>query len=270
MQEFIQSHYGVKMPPEKKIFLETRLAKRLRLLNMNKYRDYLDYLFSDEGLVTELDHMVDLITTHKTDFFREPYHFDYLTQNILPEFIRSEGTGIHRTLKIWSAGCSTGEEPYTIAMILEEYASRFPGINFDYFILGSDVSLPAVEEGKRAIYPIECVQPIPDFIKRRYLMRSKDEKRDVVRIVPEVRAKVRFRQINFLEGDFQLRDKMDIIFCRNVMIYFDKKLQEILVNRFADYLNPLGYLFIGHSESLNNITTPFKCVSPTIYRKTKQ
>jgi len=267
MQEFIESQYGVKMPHEKKSFLETRLARRLRLLNISKYRDYISYLFSEEGMSTELDHMVDLVTTHKTDFFREPHHFDYLTQQILPEFIRNEGTGIHRTLKIWSAGCSTGEEPYTIAMVLEEYSSKFPGINFDYFILGSDVSLPAVEEGKRAIYPMERIHPIPEHIKKKYLMRSKNAMRDVVRILPEVRAKVRFRQINFLEGDFRLRDKMDIIFCRNVMIYFDKKIQEQLVNKFADYLNPFGYLFIGHSESLNNISSPFKCVSPTIYRK---
>lgn len=267
LQEFIEKHYGIKMPPEKKSFLETRLSRRLRLLNITKYKDYIDYLFSEKGMETELDHMVDLVTTHKTDFFREPHHFDYLTQHVLPEIIKNDGAGIHRTLKIWSAGCSTGEEPYTIAMVLEEYASRFPGIYFDYFILASDVSLPAIEEGKRAIYPMERISPVPENIKRKYFMKSKDPKWDVVRIVPEIRAKVRFRQINFLEGDFKLRDKMDVIFCRNVMIYFDKKLQEHLVNRFAEYLNPYGYLFIGHSESLNNMKCPFTCVHPTIYRK---
>lgn len=267
LREFIQKNYGVKMPDEKKSFLESRLLKRLRALNLNDYTEYCKYLFSEQGQHEELARMIDLVTTHKTDFFREPAHFDFLVQKAVPALIRRQGAGVQRKLMVWSAGCSTGEEPYTIAMTLMEFARSYPGLGFDFFILGTDVSEGVLEEAQTAIYTEEQALPISMELKKRYLLKSRDRSKNLVRIAPELRSRVAFRPLNFLEKDFKLRENMDIIFCRNVVIYFDRPTQQTLVNRFYNHLNPYGFLFMGHSETLNGLDTPFNAVGPTIYQK---
>lgn len=265
--EFIEAELGIKMPDVKKTMLECRLQKRLRILGLSSFTEYCDYLFSDAGIESELVHMIDMVTTNKTDFFREPAHFDYLVQDALPELTRSRGAGISKPLAIWSAGCSTGEEPYTLSIVLSEFAERYPGLGFRFFVLATDISSRVLEVAKRGVYDEEKVLPIPLEMRKKYLLRGRDKNKGVVRIVPELRRLVRFRRLNFMEGDFGMREPLDIIFCRNVIIYFDKETQGRLLNRFCRHLIPGGYIFVGHSESLSGLELPLVQVAPTIYRK---
>ncbi len=267
LSEFIESELGIKMPDSKKTMLECRLQKRLRILGMKLFSDYCDYLFSSEGVESELVHMIDMVTTNKTDFFREPQHFDYLVQEVLPEMVKSQGAGINSRFMVWSAGCSTGEEPYTMAMVLNEFADKYPGLGFQYMILATDVSSRVLEVAERGIYPEERMSPVPMPLKKKYLLRGKGEKRGLVRIVPELRSLVKFRRLNFMEGDFGMREPLNIIFCRNVFIYFDKPTQEKLLNRFCRHIVPGGYIFIGMSETLSGMDLPLTRVNPSIYKK---
>jgi len=266
---FIQDSVGIKMPPEKKAMLEGRLRKRLRSLSMDSFSQYIDYLFSKEGFEEEIIHMIDVVTTNKTEFFRESAHFDFLASHVLPRLVTGQGSGIGQQLVAWSAGCSTGEEAYSLAMLFEEFKSKFPGLNFSYRILATDVSTRVLNIGSKAIYDEEKVEPIPMGLRKKYLLRSKDPLRQVIRIAPHIREHVKFRRLNFLEDDFGFREKLDIIFCRNVIIYFEKELQDRILKKIVQYLKSGGYLFIGHSETLIDIDLPLKMEAPTIYRKDK-
>lgn len=268
LSEFIHSQCGIKMLPTKKTMLESRLQKRLRCLGLNSLSAYCEFLFSPAGIENELLHMIDVVTTNKTDFYREPRHFEYLVQRALPELISRYGAGMRKDLMIWSAGCSTGEEPYTLAMVLSEYAQRFQGMKLKYTILATDISTRVLEKAKTGIYEHEKVAPVPMEQKKKYLLRAKDKEKNLVRISPELRSVVRFRRLNFLQGDFGMREPMDVIFCRNVIIYFDRSTQETLLNRFSEHLAPGGYVFLGHSETLHGLEVPLNQVAPTIYRKT--
>jgi chemotaxis protein methyltransferase CheR len=265
MSRLIYDECGIKMPDAKKTMLEARLGKRLRGLGMGSFAEYCDYLFSREGREQELVLMIDLVTTNKTDFFREPAHFDYLRQNVLPEWVGKGGKLAADKLMLWSAGCSTGEEPYTLAMVLNEFAADCPG--FDFRMLASDISTRVLESAVRAVYDEEKVVPVPSGLKKKYLLRSRDKDSSLVRIAPEIREKVRFRRINFMDADFGIGDRFDVIFCRNVVIYFDRETQERLLNKFCNYLNKGGYIFMGHSETLNGLDVPLSMVHPTVYRK---
>ena len=251
------------MPEAKKTMLQARLLKRLRHLGMKSFDEYSEYLFSPKGMEEELSSMINVVTTNKTDFYREPKHFDHLVDMVLPELIKSYGfTKIYR---FWSAGCSTGEEPYTLAIILSEFARRYPGFNFT--VLGSDISTHVLDTACLGIYETEKVEPIPDALKKRYLLRSKSKSRGLVRIAPELRAKVQFRRVNFMDDQFHIPKGMDIVFCRNVLIYFDKPIQEMVLTRIVHYMMQGGFLFIGHSETLSGLKLPLVPVIPTIYKK---
>jgi chemotaxis protein methyltransferase CheR len=265
LSEFIYAESGIKMPLSKKTMLEARLAKRLRTIGLSTFGEYCSYLFSPEGVANELIHMIDVVTTNKTDFFREPQHFEYLVEYAIPNLIKSTGAGMRRPFMVWSAACSSGEEPYTLAMILDEFSSKATG--FHYMVLGTDISTRMLDAAKLGIYQEERIIPIPMELRRRYLMRSKDRSKNVVRIVPELRAHVKFRRLNFMDGDFGMREKMDIIFCRNVLIYFDRPTQEKVVNRLCNHLNRGGYLFTGHSETLSGMDLPLEIVGNTVSRR---
>lgn len=265
LSSFIYSNLGIKMPPAKSTMLTGRLTKRLRALELSSFSDYCNFLFSPEGQEEELVHLVNVITTNKTDFFREPSHFDYLTQKALPTLKNLNNFNGRRSLKVWSAGCSTGEEPYTLAMVLAEVQANQPGFRFD--ILATDISTRVLEIARRAVYPMTLITPISPQLRKRYLLRGINRKNPQVRIVPELRNRVRFGRLNFMDQDFGLPEKVDIIFCRNVIIYFDKATQEKLMVKFCHFLNQGGYLFLGHSESLHGYDTPLQQVAPTIYRK---
>jgi len=261
--EWIQAGCGIRMPPSKRIMVEARLRRRLRALGMTSFGDYCAHVFGASG-EDERAHLVDAITTNKTDFFREPQHFEYLVRAALPELVRSRGAGLRRPLAVWSAGCSTGEEPYTLAMVLGEVAAGMPG--FDFLILATDISTAVLRHAAQATYAEERVAPVPLPLRKKYLLRSRDRGRQLVRIAPEARRHVRFRQLNFMDGEFGLREPMDVIFCRNVMIYFDCATQEELLNRFCRHLAPGGYVFLGHSETIHGLDVPLRQVAPTVYR----
>lgn len=265
LSDLIMSECGIKMPHSKKIMLEARLRKRLRSLGIGSFSEYCDYLFSPEGMALELLHMLDVVTTNKTDFFREPRHFEFLLEVAVPEMIRHHRAGTERALRVWSAGCSTGEEPYTIAMVLSEFREKNPA--FDFSIEATDISTRVLETAVRGIYKAEKIEPVPSALKRKYLMASRDKAKRLVRIVPELRTCVRFRRLNFLEDDFGAGQLRDIIFCRNVIIYFERTTQEMLLKRLCDHLVPGGYLFMGHSETLSGLNTPLVSVGPMVYRK---
>lgn len=264
--EFIIGQCGIKMPPSKKIMLEARLQKRLRTLGISNFREYYDHVLGEGGR-DELVHMLDAVTTNKTDFFREPVHFQYLAQTILPEFIeeRELSAGSGKPFVVWSAGCSTGEEPYTLAMILSDFAGHHPSFRFS--ILATDISTKVLDRAREAVYDAERTAAVPLTMKQKYLLRSKDPGKGVVRIGPELRSIVQFKRLNLMEEDFSLSEPVDVIFCRNVIIYFDRKTQERLIARFCKVLKTNGHLFLGHSESIHGFTLPLRRHTSTVYRK---
>ena len=260
--EFIYSECGIKLPPTKRTLLEARLQKRLRVLGMDSFNDYSEYLFSPKGMELELINLIDVVTTNTTEFFREPKHFDILTTAVLSHFLAKRQGG--EPLRLWSAGCSTGEEPYTLAMVLSEYARLNMGFRFS--ILATDISTQVLGRAFKGIYPEDRVRTMGMDMKKKYLLRSKDRKAGLVRIMPELRELVRFERLNFME-EFSFDKPMHIIFCRNVIIYFDRKTQENLLSRFCDCLAKDGHLFIGHSESITGMNLPVTQVAPTVYRR---
>lgn len=265
LSSFIYTNLGIKMPEGKSTMLTGRLTKRLRALDLSSFSEYCNFLFSPEGQEEEMVHLINVITTNKTDFFREPSHFDYLTQAALPTLQNKHNFTGRNGLNVWSAGCSTGEEPYTLAMVLSEVQASQPGFKFD--ILATDISTRVLEIARRAVYPMGLIEPVTHQFRKKYLLKGVNKKNPQVRIVPELRARVRFGRLNFMDEDFGLPEKVDIIFCRNVIIYFDKQTQEKLMVKFCRFLNQGGYLFLGHSESLHGYNTPLTQVAPTIYRK---
>ncbi len=264
---FVQQELGIMMPRTKRTMLESRLHKRLRLLSINTFADYFDFVFSPEGAEGELIHMIDVVTTNKTEFFREEAHFNYLVTKALPELINLYGSGIKRKLMIWSAGCSTGEEPYTIGMVMQEFARKYQSLGFDHMILATDISTKVLNMAQNGIYSEERIAPIPMELRKKYLLRSKDNSKKLVRFNNELRSLMRFRRLNFMDDNFGFREHLDIIFCRNVVIYFDRQTQEKLFNKFYNQLTPGGYLFTGHSETLNGLDVPFVRVETAVYRK---
>ena len=266
--EYIHGYFGIKMPQVKKTMLESRLIKRLKDLSMNSYEEYREYVFSQEGMESELVHMIDVVTTNKTDFFREPEHFDYLFNTALPELLDSLSIGRNKPLSVWSAGCSSGEEPYTLAMILTEFAGTVG--NYRFNILGTDLSSRMLEAARMGIYKDQRIEPIPERLRKKYLMRSRDRSSGLVRVDSQLRSAVRYRRLNFMDDDFDLNEDFDIIFCRNVIIYFDKPTQGVLMKKLCDHLKSGGYLFVGHSETLNGFKLPLLQVAPMVYRKADQ
>ena len=268
VSRFIHQQYGIHLPPAKKTLLEGRLRKRMKQCAIGTYSGYCDYLFTEQGMKEEIIYMIDAVTTNKTDFFREPYHFEFLTLQALPELTGKRNSPFRKKIQAWSAACSTGEEPYTLAMVLNEYALKCPG--FDYAILATDISTKVLDIAEDAIYSEEKVIPVLYALRKKYLLKSKDPSKKNVRITPELRSRVTFRRFNLMDSNVPIAEPLDIIFCRNVMIYFDIETQERLVRMFHQHLVPGGYLFMGHAESINNMDVPLRYVAPTIYQKETQ
>lgn len=263
--DFIQEELGIKMLKNKQVMLQARLMKRLRALGISTYEEYYDYLFSDDGHDIELPFFVHQVTTNKTDFFREPAHFQYMYEHALPSLINENNYSWRTPLRIWSSASSTGEEPYTLAMVLADYAQQTLPINYN--ILATDISPTVLQTAAQAVYDSSKVDPVPYNLKRRYLLRSKDKSKNVVRIVPELRSRVNFRWVNLKAQNLNIDKMMDIIFCRNVIIYFSRPTQEMVVGNLCKQLKIGGYLFMGHSETLSGFNLPLEQVATTIYRK---
>jgi chemotaxis protein methyltransferase CheR len=262
---FILASCGIQLPPGKKSMLEGRLRKRLRALSMGSFEEYCRYLFSSRKAESEVVHMIDVVTTNKTDFFREPDHFTYLSSKVLPEMANYHGLSARKRLWVWSAGCSTGEEPYTLAMVVSEFAEKSCGLHFS--ILATDISTRVLEKARSGIYGHESVAPVPLLLRQKYLLRSKDRDQGLVRMSPELRARVKFERLNLMDEAYAISEPVGIIFCRNVIIYFDRPTQEKLLKRLSRHLVSGGYLFVGHSESLHGMDLPLVQAATTIYRK---
>jgi chemotaxis protein methyltransferase CheR len=261
--EFIYGNYGIKMPNEKRTMLEGRLMKRLRVNQIKSFAEYCDYVFSEEGMEKELIHMINVVSTNKTDFFREPVHFEFLYATVLPEFRRKKNS---ESIKIWSSACSSGEEPYTIAMVINEFARQLGG-PIPHQIFGTDISSDILERAQMGVYKDERISDVPVSYKRRYFMANKDPQKKLVRIVPELRRNTSFMRLNLMDSTYPIIEKFDVIFCRNVLIYFDRPTQEAVINKLCNHLVPGGYFFLGHSESATGMQVPLTPIKPTIFRR---
>jgi chemotaxis protein methyltransferase CheR len=262
--ELIESQVGIRLPQAKRVMLEGRLHKRARALGCFDLAEYVERLFDDKNFATELVHLIDVVTTNKTDFFREPSHFEFMREVAVPESLDRRTRG-GRPLKIWSAACSTGMEAYTIAMVLDDMNRTGPA--FEFRILGTDISTSVLDLAKKGIYPRETIAPVPDEWVRRYFLSPRDRARTEVRVVPELRRTTNFKRMNLMDAGYPFDRDVDIIFCRNVLIYFDKPTQRKVVDRLCRHVRPGGYLMVGHSESMvHNGSKGLKQVQPTIFK----
>ncbi|MBI5179491.1 MAG: methyltransferase domain-containing protein [Nitrospinae bacterium] len=273
-RRLIYEKSGIALNESKKELLRTRLRARIEREGFSSYRQYLDFV-RDDKTGQALVPLLDDISTNLTSFYREINHFNLL-RKILPEWIANKRREGDMGWRIWSAGCSTGEEPYTLAFVMLEFLEHQIR-QWNLKILATDLSVEVLKQAAEGKYDIERLKDVPQHIASTYFtrgtgdMRTKSGKilhnRPVAFVADEVREMITFRRFNLMEPRFPFKRKFDFIFCRNVMIYFDKPTQETLVNKYYDVLQPGGYLFIGHSESLTGLKHNYKYVQPTVYQK---
>ncbi|MFA5329931.1 MAG: CheR family methyltransferase [Prolixibacteraceae bacterium] len=266
--KMITQKYGIKMPREKKVMFQARLQKRLRELGIRSFDEYALRLIANSGETDEFQLLADFISTNKTEFFRESDHFRFLSSTALTDLLsamkREKGTH----LRIWSAGCSSGQEAFSIAITLEEFM-LLNGFSFVYSVVATDISARMLHTAREAIYPMCQVDDVSMEFKRKYFLKSKDTSHPKVRIVKELRDKIRVAYLNLMDGSYPFETNFDVIFLRNTMIYFDQKVQMRVLKNALDVLKTGGYLFIGHSESLINMQLPIKSIAPGVYIKIK-
>ncbi|NVM22079.1 MAG: protein-glutamate O-methyltransferase CheR [Desulfobacterales bacterium] len=254
---------GICLHEGKKELVRARLGKRLRATGLENFKDYYKFLTKqDDG--DELVQMLDAISTNVTSFFREQKHFDFLKETVFPSYEAGRNGTRPRRLRFWSAGCSTGEEPYSLAMWFQEYFGHKSG--FDMRILATDISANVLARAQQGVYPAGRLKGVPQMLIRKYFQRGYGKQEGYFRVKESVRQFVDFRRFNLMEP-FTFKDRFDLILCRNVMIYFDKGTQEMLVNKFHDCLENGGHLLIGGSESLTGSDHPFKYIRPSTYQK---
>jgi chemotaxis protein methyltransferase CheR len=262
-QQLIYREAGIWLATHKHALLTGRLARRLRLLGLKNMQEYYQ-------LVTQADQqhersvMIDCITTNETHFFREPRHFDYLERHVFPRWYQ-EGTAGERVmrLRVWSAGCSSGEEPYSLAMLLLKNFPESKG--WDLEVLGTDISTRVLEKARVATYPIEKSKDIPAEHLRAYMLKGRGDHRDVMKVSPELHRVVRFARVNLHADSYPILGSFDLIFCRNVLIYFDQESKIKVIGGILRHLSPSGLLFVGHSEHLGAIAPSLRTVAPTIH-----
>lgn len=263
LADMVEQRIGIRLPAAKRDLVEHRLQRRVRALGLRSLEDYCARRLGKTSLEEEFPFLVNCLTTNKTDFFREPSHFTYLRATVLPTLLAQGDVGFRRPLRVWSAACSTGPEPYTIAMVLAEHG-RLHG-EFLYEVHGSDIDTDVLVTAARGIYDISMIPPIPDDLRHRYLLRARNRLDRTVRIAPELRRQVRFWPMNLLSPDPEDTSLMDIIFCRNVLIYFNRPNQQRALEGLCARLRPGGTLFVGHSETLSGLNLPVRAVAPATY-----
>jgi len=261
LSRYIYDYSGIKMPITKLTMLEGRLRRRLRATGIPSFNAYCDYLFKHGGIEKEAIFLIDAVTTNKTDFFREPKHFEFMERTGLPELVAAG----HKRLRLWSAACSIGAEPYTMAMVMQDFADATSGV--DYRILATDLSTEVLAAARRGVYPRDMVQPVPADLQRRHVMVSRDAARGEVRIHPRLRSTIGFARMNLMDNAYKVGEPMHMIFCRNVLIYFDKPTQAKVLTRLCDCLVPGGFLYVGHSETVTGIPLPVRQVANTVFKK---
>jgi chemotaxis protein methyltransferase CheR len=257
ISQMVYDYCGLDLRHGKESLIAARLGKKLREYRLSSFHDYVEYVTKD-ATGRAMSGMVDLLTTNHTSFFREAQHFECLTKIIFPS-LKS-----HAEIHIWSAACSSGEEPYSIAMSLLEDVGEVAAARVR--IKATDISTRVLEKAKRGVYEAERFRGLPDALLQRYLLKGRNGSANKYRFKDEIRSLIHFSHLNLMD-ELPQTYRCSVIFCRNIMIYFDKQTQENLVRRLAERLEDGGYLFIGHSESLNGITHGFEYVSPATYRK---
>ena len=254
---------GINLHAGKKELVRARLARRIKEKGFASFGDYYRFVIHDEN-GGEMIHLLDAISTNLTSFFRESKHFHFMTEKFLPEMATVKTKKGPRRLRIWSAGCSTGEEPYSIAMTVLDHLPRAE--DWDIKILATDISTQVLDRAWRGLYTAKQVNEIPGAVLGRYFQKGRGKTEGWYKIKDKVKGLVAFHRLNLMDP-FPFSKPLDLIFCRNVMIYFDKKTQADLITRYRQVLNGGGYIFIGHSESLSGIKHSFQYIQPTIYRK---
>ena len=262
LRDLIQERFGINLTEQKRSLLVGRLQKLMRQLNLPTFASYYDYLSNDktEGSLSEL---VDLVSTNHTYFNREKDHFDYFSQTALPRIIEKLKKENRKDLRIWCAGCSSGEEPYTLLMLMMEYLGADYS-SWDAGILATDISDRALSIARRGAYATDRVMQLPEPLRRKYFTPAGP---DEMAVVDKVKREATFRRFNLMNSTFPFKKPFQMIFCRNVMIYFDQPTREALVSRYHQFTEPGGYLFIGHSETLGRSQTLYRYLMPALYQK---
>lgn len=261
LRKLSNQHSGILVPDDKFDMFYSRLSKRVRLLGFNCFKQYCRYLHDHPD--QEFTEFINAVTTNLTSFFRENHHFEFVAQTLLPELLKKKQAQKH--IRVWSAGCSTGEEPYSLAMTLMETVP--PG--WDVKILATDLDTNVLAVASEGVYPAERTASIGEQRLQNWFQKGTGAQSHKVRIKPQLRRIIHFKQLNLMQ-DWPMKGCFDFIFCRNVLIYFDRETKQRLANRYAGLLPETGYLFIGHSESLHQLDTPFTLAGNTIYQKTRR
>lgn len=263
LREFIHSHTGISLSDHKRALVYSRLARRLRHHQLESFADYYELLTEHDPEGLELVEMINCITTNKTDFFREPHHFKFLTERALPE-VRARGMNGPRRVRLWSAGTASGEEAYTLAMTVRE---SFPQTeSWDIRILATDIDTRVLAHAERGEYLREQTERVPQTLLQRYFYQGEGERAGHVQAKPVLKDLIRFRRLNLMDDPWPMRGPFDVILCRNVIIYFDRATQRRLIERFTQMLRPKGYLMLGHSESLIDGGGKLRHMSQSVYQ----
>jgi len=259
LRDIIYQEAGIKLSDVKKILMQSRLIKRLRELKLDNFTQYHEYLVNNFEI--EKINFINAITTNKTDFFRENDHFEFMKSKILPDFEKKN----EKELRIWSAGCSTGEEPYTIAITLNEYFNGKPSP--ELLILATDIDTQVLAKAQEGNYPADHLSDVDPKYLKSYFIPNENDKGTFYKVKDSLKEIVYFRRLNLLQEEYPMTKKFDIIFCRNVIIYFDRETQKKLFEKYYGYLKDDGYLLVGHSENITSLTDKFLLVGRTIYKK---
>lgn len=258
VKKIVYDYAGIDLNDSKKNLVYNRLSKRIRFLNMQTFTEYLNYVEAQGE--SEFVHLINAITTNLTFFFRENHHFEYLAKTVIPGLLKTNQST--KKIRVWSAGCSTGEEPYSIAIILKEIVPA----GWDAKVIATDLDSNVVDTGKRGVYQIDRLKGVTEERKKKWFLKGAGSQDGLVKVKPELQSVIEFGQLNLM-SEWPIKDSIDVIFCRNVVIYFDKPTQSKLFNRYADRLPQNGHLFIGHSESLYKVCDRFELLGQTIYKK---
>ncbi|MCF6149811.1 MAG: protein-glutamate O-methyltransferase [Candidatus Kuenenia sp.] len=264
-QQLIYNESGINLSPAKKELLKSRLVKRLRTLSLKSFKEYYKYVTEGDTTGKEMIHMIDCISTNLTEFFREIAHFNFLSGKLLPALLEKKRKNKEKRIRVWSAGCSSGEEPYSLSMILNEHIGQIN--TWDVKILATDLSTRVLEKAKQGLYHKDRLKNINAQLLHTYFRKGGSHFEDYYQTTDVLKKIIVFRRFNLMEKTFPFKGQFDFIFCRNVMIYFNKQTQSELISKFHKHLAPEGHLFIGHSESLAGTNSKFKYVIPTVYQK---
>jgi chemotaxis protein methyltransferase CheR len=260
LRELVYKISGISLANTKKELVISRFSKRLKELKLNSFGEYYDLIVSPSGF-SEVQNFINSITTNKTDFFREAHHFDFIVSTFIPQVVASS----RPVVRIWSAACSTGEEPYTIAMVMAKYLVEPYGIPVK--ILGTDIDTNVLKTAARGVYDSHAIGQVPEKYLKKYFLRGKGDSFGLYKIKDEIRSMVTFKQLNFIASEYPITSTFDIIFCRNVIIYFSSETKKTVVSKLFRYLNEGGYIMMGHSETLFNMIDGLVYLKNTIYQK---